>query len=76
MRLESCTGGSVQFMGPFNLAGVGSFRLVTSETGSDRLGDSRQIRGPRRAQPRKARKGLPVSFMRDGAELRKPVAEG
>jgi hypothetical protein len=34
-------GGSGQFIGPFNQAGVGSFYLVTSGTGSDRLGDFR-----------------------------------
>lgn len=39
-------GGSGQSIGPFNLAGVGSFRLATSETGSDRLGDFRKIREP------------------------------
>ena len=40
------------------------------------IGDLRQIRGPRKAQPRKARKGLPVIPIGAGAELRTPHTEG
>jgi hypothetical protein len=35
----------------FNLAGVGSFRLVTVETGPDPSGDREQIFRRRKAQP-------------------------
>lgn len=57
--------------GPFNSAGVGSFqpgdgrnRCLTS------TGDLRTMRRPRRAQPREARKGLPVTPVGGGAEPR------
>ena len=40
------------------------------------IGDPRQIRGPRKAQPREARKGLPVIPIGAGAEQRTPHTEG
>src|SRR4051794_7136651 len=40
------------------------------------VGDPRQIRGPRKAQPRKARKGLPVTPIGDGAGSRTLHTEG
>src|SRR3954451_17796544 len=41
-----------------------------------RPGDLRKVRGPRRAQPREAREGLPVSAAGDDAEPRTVHAEG
>ena len=47
----------------------GASDLATGGTDSlTGAGDRGQIPRPRKAQPRKARKGLPVSFMGDGAE--------
>lgn len=50
--------------------------LATGRSGRDWSGDWRKIRWPRKAQPRKARKGLPVNLSGDGAELRMTLADG
>lgn len=55
----------------------GASDLVTGGTDSlTGVGDPRQIRGPRKAQLRKARKGLPVIPIGAGAEQRTSHTEG